>query len=449
MRPVTAIDISYTSLLRVALPLSLGAFVQFLVVLTDNLFLSRVSENALNGAGNGGMLYVTAVMLGVGLSAGVQIVVARRSGEQQVESIGSWLGSGLRLALFLSVLLFLVYLGMDVLLFDHILNSAEILKVMREFLSIRMFGLFVYLPTLMFTGFYTGIARTGVLTISMGLTAGLNILFDYLLVFGIGPFPAMEHEGAALATLIAETSGLLFILIYTFRRYGKTEFMLYRTVFLRKAGQARRLLSLSYPIMVQQVLALATWTTFYFLVEKVGGMELKVSHIVRNTYLLAFVTVMGVGYTTRTIVSTLIAENRQGELGKAIQRLIVLNMGGALLLCHGLIAYPEAIASLFFSEDDPGFLPLIRSFRVVFFAIVVFSVSSILLNTIEGSGRTRQAMRIELAVIAIYLGLVYVITIVNPQPIHVIWMSDYLYFGLLAAGCAAYLKFSSWKYTSV
>lgn len=449
MKQATAIDIGYAALLRIALPLSLGAFVQFLVVLTDNLFLARIGENALNGAGNGGMLYVTAVMLGVGLSAGVQIVVARRVGERNHEEVGSWLGSGLRLAMLLSVVLYILYLGMDVVLFDHLLRSQEILRVMREFLSIRMLGLFVYLPSLMFTGFYTGIAQTRILTVSMGLTAGLNILFDWLLVFGIGPFPELAHEGAALATLIAEASGLLFLLVYTFKRYGTTDYMLRRTVFVRQVGQVRRLLTLSYPIMVQQVLALATWTTFYFMIEKVGGMELKVSHIVRSTYLLAFVIVMGVGHTTRTIVSTLIAENRQIELSKAIQRLIVLNMCGALLLCHGLIAYPEAIASLFFPENDPGFLPLIQSFRVVFFAIVVFSVSSILLNTIEGSGRTRQAMRIELAVIAVYLALVYAITIVWPQPIHVIWMSDYLYFGLLALSCGAYLQFSSWKYTHV
>lgn len=449
MHPATGIDIRYPALLRIALPLSLGAFVQFLVVLTDNLFLARVGEDALNGAGNGGMLYVTAVMLGVGLSAGVQIVIARRSGEGRAKEVGSWLGTGLRLSVFLSVALFVLYLGMDAFLFDHILDSETILAVMREFLSIRMIGLFVYLPSLMFTGFYTGIARTGILTVSMGLTAGLNILFDWFLVFGIGVFPAMEHEGAALATLIAEAIGLAFLLVYTYRRYGRGEFDLLQTVFERKKGQARRLLMLSYPIMVQQVLALATWTTFYFLVEKVGGMELKVSHIVRNTYLLALVTVMGIGYTTRTIVSTLIAEGRQDVLPTALRRLVLLNFAGALLLCHGLVAYPTLLASLFFPGDAPGFVALTRSFRVVFFAILVFSVSSVLLNTIEGSGKTRQAMSIELGVIAVYLFLVYWMTIISAQPIHIIWMSDYLYFGLLTVCCAVYLRLSSWKFTSV
>jgi Na+-driven multidrug efflux pump len=86
---------------------------------------------------------------------------------------------------------------------------------------------------------------------------------------------------------------------------------------------------------------------------------------------------------------------------------------------------------------------------VVFFAVLIFSVTSILLNTIEGSGRTKQAMRIEILTIAIYLVAVYYVTIVNPQEIHVIWMTDYLYFGLLGAASWLYLRYSNWKFTSV
>lgn len=443
------LDISYRSLLRIALPLALGAFVQFLVVLTDNIFLAQVGESSLNGAGNGGMLYITYIMLGVGLSAGLQIIAARRVGEGRHLEIGSWLGSALRLSVILAVALYLIYLLMDAFLFAHIVQSEDILTVMQEFLSIRMLGLFIYLPLLMFTGFFTGIARTAILTASMGLTAGLNILLDWWLIFGIGDLPAMGHRGAALATLIAEFAGLLFLAIYTFVVYGKKTYQLRATVFKRMQGQGLRLLSLSYPLMIQQVLALATWTTFYFMVEKVGGMELKISHIVRNTYLLAFVTIMGIGYTTRTVISTLIAESRQNELSLAIRRLITLNIIGAFVLCHGLLAYPHLIADIFFTSEDPGYRPLIQSFNVVFFAIMVFSVTSVLINTIEGSGRTRQAMRIEVLTIVVYLTVVYRITIVHPQEIHIIWMSDYLYFGAIGLLSWLYLRMSNWKYTAV
>ena len=46
-------------LLKIALPISIGTFVQFLVLLTDNYFLARVGESAINGAGNAGLVYLT------------------------------------------------------------------------------------------------------------------------------------------------------------------------------------------------------------------------------------------------------------------------------------------------------------------------------------------------------------------------------------------------------
>lgn len=443
------LDIGYRNLLAIALPLSLGAFVQFLVVLTDNVFLSRVGEQAINGAGNGGMLYITAIMLGVGLSAGLQIVIARRIGERKLREVGSWLGAALKLSVALAVVLYFVYRLLDSFLFHLILESPEILKVMKEFLAIRMLGLFVYVPALMFTGFYTGIARTGILTFSMGITAGLNILLDWVLIFGNWGAPALEHEGAAWATFIAEGVGLLFLIVYTHFHYGGGEFTLRTSIFERKRGQLLWLLKLSYPLMIQQVLALATWTVFYFLVEKIGSLELKVSHIVRNTYMLAFVTVMAVGYTTRTAISTLIAEKRQSELGTVMRRLIALNISGVLLLCHGLVLYPDFIAAVFFEVGTEGSEALVRSFRVVFIAIMIFSVTSVLLNTVEGSGRTWQAMRIELVTIITYILIVYQVTIVHPQPIHIVWMTDYIYFGVLGFLSLLYLWRSNWKYTAV
>ena len=55
----------YWSILNLALPV-FGTFMQFLVVLTDNFFLSRASDVALNGAGNAGVMYITWGMIGAG-----------------------------------------------------------------------------------------------------------------------------------------------------------------------------------------------------------------------------------------------------------------------------------------------------------------------------------------------------------------------------------------------
>lgn len=443
------LDISYRSLLNIALPLSLGAFVQFLVVLTDNLFLSEVGQDAINGAGNGGLLYITAVMLATGLSSGVQIFIARRKGAQRLDEVGQWFGAGMRTVLGLAIILYLVFLLFDAFAYEHWLDSAEITAVMSEFMRVRTLGFFVFFPTLILNSFYIGMAQTRILSVTMVLTAGVNILFDWLLIFGIGIFPELQHQGAALATLIAEFTGLTFLVLYTIRRFRGAEVQLGKGLFTRRKGLWRALLRLSVPLMLQQVLTMATWSYFFFMVEKIGGTELKVSHVVRNMYMLAFVAIYGVGYTARTVVSTLIAEERQAELHTAIKRLILLNLAGSFLLCHGLWLYPEFIAGLFFEEGSAGFTGLIKSFHIVFFIVLLFSITGIFHNTVEGSGRTRAGLLIELISVSFYLYAVYLLTIVYPSPIHLVWSSDFVYFGGIGVLSLLFLWRSNWKYTQL
>jgi putative MATE family efflux protein len=443
------LDISYRSLLNIALPLSLGAFVQFLVVLTDNLFLSEVGQDAINGAGNGGLLYITAVMLATGLSSGVQIFIARRKGAQRLDEVGQWFGAGMRTVLGLAIILYLVFLLFDAFAYEHWLDSAEITAVMSEFMRVRTLGFFVFFPTLILNSFYIGMAQTRILSVTMVLTAGVNILFDWLLIFGIGIFPELQHQGAALATLIAEFTGLAFLVLYTIRRFRGAEVQLGKGLFTRRKGLWRALLRLSVPLMLQQVLTMATWSYFFFMVEKIGGTELKVSHVVRNMYMLALVAIYGVGYTARTVVSTLIAEERQAELHTAIKRLILLNLAGSFLLCHGLWLYPEFIAGLFFEEGSAGFTGLIKSFHIVFFIVLLFSITGIFHNTVEGSGRTRAGLLIELISVSFYLYAVYLLTIVYPSPIHLVWSSDFVYFGGIGVLSLLFLWRSNWKYTQL
>lgn len=445
MKPLS---IGYKSILSIALPLSLGAFVQFLVVLTDNYFLSRVSENSINGAGNGGLLYITAIMLGVGLGGGTQILIARRNGSGDFTSVGIIFGTSLRISIIAGAICWLIFRGLDQYAFQYWLKSEDILQSMREFMDIRTFGFFVYIPTLIINSLYMGIGKTRILTLSMGLVAGMNILLDWLLIFGNGGFPAMGHQGAALGTLIAEICGLIFISLYTWRTFKNHHFELWKGMTVMNATVRSQIIKLSLPLVIQQIIALATWSCFYFLVEKVGSTPLKISHIVRNGYLLAFVAIMGISQTTRTIVSTLIAQGRQSELRLAVKRLMTINLIGAFVLCHWMIFYPQPIAAMFFDNiTDQEQLSL--TFRIVFFAIMMASVVLILLNIIEGSGKTKAGMFIEITCISIYLFFVYLTTVFTQQPIHIIWMTDYIYFGSLGIISILYLRRSNWRYNTI
>lgn len=404
--------------------------------------------NAMSGAGNAGLMYVTVMMFAIGLSSGNQILVARRNGENKPKEAGLITANTILLGLGTSVILLFVLLGASGSFLDGLIQSENVLRNMREFLSVRAWGILFYTTTLIILSFYIGITKTRVLLYSTIITAGVNIVLDYGLIFGNWGLPALGIEGAAYATVSAEIATLIFVIFYLVLDKKSKHYQIILSLFKFPLNLSRRILKISLPIMGQQVVALATWTVFFFLVEKLGEEELQSSHIIRNMYFLIFVSIMGMSQTTKSFISTLIAEKRQDELWPVIVRLLKVSVVGVFLLGHGLWLYPELIAS-WFTENPEIIVYSQKSMNAVAFAMVVAAFSQIFLSTIEGAGKTDVAMKIEIAAVVVYLSLTALMTLVYPQEIYIVWLNDIIYFGIILVLAFAFLKYRNWKYFEI
>ena len=447
------IDISYKGIIRVALPISLGSFVQFLVVLTDNYFLSRIGitegspelgMNAMNGAGNSALIYITLLMFAIGLSSGAQVLIARRNGEKKYAVAGQFFANSLWICIGLGTVLFIGLRWITANALDPLLESDAVLENMQRFLNIRMLGMLFYPITLIIMAFYAGIARTKLLMYTTVLTAIINIILDWILIFGKAGAPVMGLEGAAIATVIAEAAAFIFATIFIFADRKNKPYQIWNAIRSFTFNYTRRIAKVSVPIVGQQVIALSTWTVFFFMVENLGEKSLQASHVVRCMYLLIFVSVMGVGQATKTYVSSLIAEERQRDLRTCLKRLIIINLSGVLILTHGMWLYPGFIADQF-TDDAEVLMLATKSLLIVIPAMLLAAISSVFLNAVEGSGRTPIALIIEIIAITLYLFFTYLLTSVFQQPVYLVWMNDYLYFGIIALMGGLYLKFGRWK----
>jgi len=183
---------------------------------------------------------------------------------------------------------------------------------------------------------------------------------------------------------------------------------------------------------------------FFFLVEQVGVMELKVSHIARNFFMLAFVVSQGVQQTTRTFISGLLGEKRGDELVPVMRRLILVNACGVVLLSHGGVLYPAQLTAPFF-DDPSGWEAAQRTLPVIFSAMMMYSLSSVLLSSVQGSGNTTAALVIEVSALVGYTAVSILLTLVYPQPVWRIWWVEWVYFSLIGAGCLIFLTRWDWR----
>ena len=278
----------------------------------------------------------------------------------------------------------------------------------------------------------------------MAIAAVANVLLCYVFVFGAFGSEPMGVSGAALATVISELLALVIVLGAAFSPRIDKEYGLRKMLGNFQPRTMLAILRISYPLMFQLMLSLSLWLVFFLLVARLGEGQLQASHIIRNTYLLALISTMGFSQTTRTYVSTLMAEGRTGEIPGVQRRLIVFNLVGILLLTHGLVLYPETIAALFNASPEVTRMTA-DSMQVVFPAMVIFSVSSILLNVVEGSGNTLAGFYIEFGTSVFYFGFACLATLVFPQPVHIVWMADLVYFVCISLFSWLYLRTGRWK----
>ncbi|MBM72190.1 MAG: hypothetical protein CL847_05355 [Crocinitomicaceae bacterium] len=430
-------------LIDIALPISVGTFVQFLVLLTDNYFLARVGENAINGAGNAGLTYLTFGMLIFGSATGIQILVARRKGEGDEQMQIRTGSTGLLINTFIGVGLWVILLLLNNGFLGALIHTVEVKNVFESYLGTRLWGSVPYGITFAMTAYWTGIARTRLLLAVSLSTAFSNLFLDYVLIEGNLGFEAMGHIGAARASLAAETLGFIVAVVLML----KVEPLFFKLPKKMDGEIIKAWWNISGPLMGQLLLTVGVWTSFFFFVEKTGSTQLKVSHIGRNAFMFAFIVTSGLGQTTRTVIATLIGAKRQNELIPTIKRLWVLNIAGVIILSHGFILYPELIASLFFADQE-HIAMMSRTFTTLFIAVLGYGSAHILLTTLEGAGGTKKAFAVEMLGAVMYLSaMIYLTTPINGEfyPIETIWRVEWIYFTFIILGCYLALRNGKWK----
>lgn len=428
---------------NVSYPIILGLLAQNVINVTDTAFLGRVGEVELGASAMGGLYYICAFTIAFGFSVGSQIVIARRNGERRLNEVGPVMIQGIFFLLALAALLFTFSRFFAGDLMRVMISSDTIWEATREFVNIRIFGFFFSFVNVMFRALFIGITRTKVLTLNAIVMALTNVVLDYLLIFGHGGFPEMGIKGAAIASVIAEASSILFFLIYTrltvdIRKYGLDRIRSF------DFGLLKRVLNISIFTMMQYFVSMSTFFFFFVVVERLGQRELAIANIVRSIYIVMFIPVNSLSTTANSFVSNAIGAGHTDQVIAIIRKIARLSFLIMAVCVIAVLAMPRTILSVY--TNDPslidGSLPAIY---VISAAMLLSSVSNIFFNGVSGTGNTRSALVMELIVLAFYCVYLYVIGIRLHMPVDICFTVELFYYAFLLIFCLIYLKKGAWQ----
>lgn len=434
---------SYKQIWHVSYPIFLSLLAQNIINVTDTAFLGRVGEVELGASALGGLYYICAFTIAFGFSVGSQIVIARRNGEKQYADVGPVMIQGVLFLLVMAFGMFFFSRLFSSRIMGVLISSDAIHAATTEFLNWRVFGLFFSFVNVMFRAFFIGITRTKVLTLNAVVMAVVNVLLDYLLIFGHAGFPAMGIKGAAIASVIAEASSIVFFLVYTRltvdrEKYGLNQFRSF------DFGLLKRVLSISIFTMFQHFLSMATFFFFFLVVERIGQRELAIANIVRSIYIVMFIPVNSLSTTANSFVSNAIGAGKTDDVLKLIAKIARLSFAIMAVFVVPICLFPEMIISVY--TNDPTLISAsVSSVYVISIAMLLCSISNVVFNGVSGTGNTRSALGMEMVTLVFYCAYLYTIGAYLQMPVYVCFSTEIVYYFCLMTFSIIYLRNANWR----
>lgn len=428
---------------RVTYPIFLGLLAQNVINVTDTAFLGRVGEVALGAAAMGGLLYICVYTIAFGFSVGSQILIARRNGEGNYRAVGPIMWQGTAFSFGMAVCLLILMYFSAAPLIRLLITSDSIYGATYEFFTWRIWGFLFAFVNVMFRGLYIGITRTKVLTMNAVVMALVNVVLDYALVFGELGLPEMGVRGAALASVIAEASSLLFFLLYTYykvdlKKYGLNRFGQF------DLSMVLRILRISCFTMVQYFLAMAICFVFFMALERLGQRQLAVANIVRSVYVVLLIPVQALSTTANTLVSNLIGAGGSSGVVTLLHKISRMSFL-IMVVCVGLcVAFPGSILSVY-TNEEALLVESVSALYVVCGAMLIASLANVYFNGISGTGNTQAALVLEIFVQVFYALYIIVVGMVIQAPVDVCFTTEVIYYVLMLGSSLIYLKKAKWQ----
>jgi putative efflux protein, MATE family len=430
-------------IVKISTPILLSLLAQNMIQVIDTAFLGRVGEVELGASALAGVIYIALYTLGFGYSMGSQILIGRRNGEGNYSKIGDIVIQGAIFLLIPALLLIPLLRYGAIHWLPGMFESENVAHAVSEYLEWRVFGIVFAFINVMFRAFYIGIARTKVLTINAVVMACVNIVFDYGLIFGNLGMPEMGIGGAAIASVIAESSSTIFFLVHTMKTVDLEKYGFKKIRF--QWSVVKKVLDISIFMMVQYLFSIVTWMLFFVFIENyMGERPLAVTNIVRSFYTLFTIPSNAIGATTSTLVSNTIGAGRRDDVPGLIKRLALISLGVMGCVIFIVVAFPRIMIHIY--TDDPGLInETVLPLYVLISSLPIYSVGTVLFSAVSGTGNTRTALAFELFTLAFYITYMWFIIIYMRASVAAAWTTEHVYWVFLLTLSLIYLRSGKWK----
>lgn len=343
----------------------LGQLGHVMVGLADNLMVGQLGAAPLAAVSLGNAMIFIAMSLGIGFSFAITPLIAEADGAEDLMGGRSYFHHGLVLSTLNGIFLFVLLLVSKPLLY-YLDQPPEVVKLAIPYLNIVALSMIPLMMFQAFKQFADGLSQTRYSMYATLIANVVNILFNYLLIYGIWIFPKLGLEGAAFGTLISRFFMLWFIWEILRRKSKFAEYFKWSKKEMIKMEIFKRIFSLGLPTALQMLFEVAIFTATIFLAGNLGTNPQAANQIALNLASMTFMIAVGLGVTATIRIGNQVGLKKYRELRR---------IGFSIFLLVFLIEAVFAILFIVLKDILPAFY--IDNMEVISLAAQLLVIASL------------------------------------------------------------------------
>lgn len=326
-------------------PLMVGLFSTSFMFFIDRLFLAKFDPLALNASASAGMAYWMFLVVPMGISAIAEVLAGRLHGEGKFKEVGRATMQMVWFGILLTPIFLLISHWFPPLLFTGTGN---------ETLETNYFQSLVYFApvqciTIALSGFFIGIGKVRIVTFAALIGNFVNIVLDYVMIFGYGSIPSMGVTGAAIATGFSQVAQALFLGAVFWNSAYREKFATNLVRFDKKYFLEG--LKIGAPAGLGRFIETLAHFLFLRIVITVGADQMVIATMIQSFYVLFMFIVEAESKGAGAIVSNLLGAGEFKPLNRVLVSSYLLHVFYFAALSVGCLIFHHQLFELFKSDD--------------------------------------------------------------------------------------------------
>lgn len=388
---------------KVAYPLIITNASFTVMQVADRKFLSMNSTEDVAASMPGGILSFTLFTLFSATAGFANAIVSQYNGAGDKKACARipWAGVFFAVVAGLFCTGVLPFLGEAIVAFGG--HSPALMMRENEYFQTLIPSEIFILLSIAFGSFFAGRGKTWYITAIHGTSCTVNIVLDYIMIFGKLGFPALGIVGAGLATSLSCAFGALlafcFFIFHKQDEYPTRDFRSFRF------SDLGRLIKFGAPNGVEVFFSVASFTVITFLIGRLGNVQLAANTIALTINMLSFLPMLGMAEATGIVTGKYIGMNDLNSAEKSARTAWKMSMAYILFTSIFYFSFPSLLFGVFRPEGNGAaaleFAEVLKyAPAVMFWAAMnnIFNTTRFMyLGALSGAGDTKIPMLIVIA----------------------------------------------------